>query len=387
MDETGFRMSRQLTVLQILPALESGGVERGTLEVAGELVRRGYRSIVVSGGGRLVEELERQGSEHITMPVGKKSIRTLGQIRRLRGVLRERHVDIVHVRSRVPGWLTMLTLRGMRPGERPHVVTTCHGLYSVNRYSAVMTRGERVIVISDTVRDHVLTNFPATDPSKIRLVYRGVDPDLYHMGYQPNEDWKAQFFGEFPQLAGRRMLTLPGRLTRVKGHANFIELMDRLRHEVPDVIGLVVGGEDPKRQRYAQEIYDDVRRRGLDNLVFAGHRSDLRDILAVSDLAFSVSTSPPEAFGRTTLEALAIGTPVVGFDGSGTGEILAELFPAGSVPHGDMDALTSRTLELLSDCPAVRPNETFTLQRMLGQTLDVYTEVVGPAAGKVRRAA
>ena len=132
---------RALTVVQVLPALEGGGVERGTLEVARELVRHGHGSLVISAGGRMVAELEREGSEHITWTIGAKSLLTLRYVSKLRDLLVERRVDILHARSRLPAWIAWLAWRGMDPATRPHFVTTVHGLYSVNRYSAVMRRG------------------------------------------------------------------------------------------------------------------------------------------------------------------------------------------------------------------------------------------------------
>src|SRR5574340_1156848 len=133
--------ARKLTVLQLLPALESGGVERGTLEVADALVQRGHRALVMSGGGRLVAPLTKLGAEHYTWPIGVKSPRTLLLVGKLRRFLIEQRVDIVHARSRVPAWIACLAWRGMDLATRPRFVTTVHGMYGVNRYSRVMTRG------------------------------------------------------------------------------------------------------------------------------------------------------------------------------------------------------------------------------------------------------
>lgn len=369
--------SQRLTVVQVVPELNSGGVERGTLEVSGALVARGHRSVVVSGGGQLVAPLTAAGGEHVTLPVGRKSPGTLRWTWALRDILRSHSADIVHARSRVPAWLCRAALATLPRRQRPRLVTTCHGLYSVNRYSSVMVSGERVIAISRTVQRYIEQNYPRVDRSRLRLVYRGVAPEEFPRGYRPSSDWLSQWLRDFPQTVGRPLVTLPGRLTRYKGHHTFIELMDRLQKLAPDAMGLIVGGDDPRRQEYAASVRRAVADRRLANVVFTGHRSDIRDIFAISSLVLSVSSQPPEAFGRTTLEALALGTPVVGFDDSGVGEILAELFPDGAVPHGDVDELTSRTVALLRSAPAVRPNDTFVLQRMLDQTLDVYGELVG----------
>ncbi|MEO6698002.1 MAG: glycosyltransferase, partial [Paraperlucidibaca sp.] len=135
-----------MRVLQMLPALDSGGVERGTLEIGRALVEAGHESYVMSAGGRLVAQLEREGSQHITRPIHRKSFASLLQILPLRRLLRELKPDIVHARSRIPAWIAWLALRGMDPATRPRFVTTVHGLNSVSPYSAIMTKGDAVIV-------------------------------------------------------------------------------------------------------------------------------------------------------------------------------------------------------------------------------------------------
>ena len=364
------------TVLQVLPELESGGVERGTCELAAELVRRGHRSLVLSGGGRLVQQVEDQGTKHITWPVGRKSPGTLRFVSRLRGLLSDEQVDLLHVRSRVPAWIAWLAWRGMSPQTRPRLVTTCHGLYSVNAYSAVMTKGERVIAISQTVRDYLHENYPRLDPGRIRLVYRGVDPEDFPFGFTPSDAWTKRWHEEWPELAGRKIVTLPGRLTRYKGHMGFIELMRRLKQQRPDAIGLIVGGVDPRRTGYYDALVRRIQECRLDNIIFTGARSDIREIYAASDLVVSMSIEPPEAFGRTTLEALSLGVPVVGYDQSGVGEILRELFPLGAVPFGDLDQMTANVVKMLDRSPTIQPNGTFTLQQMFDRTIGVYDELM-----------
>ncbi|MGD4883875.1 glycosyltransferase, partial [Xanthomonas citri pv. citri] len=140
----------RLTVVQLLPALQSGGVERSTLEIAAALVRAGHRAVVVSAGGRLVQPLLDAGGEHLTLEIGRKSLLTLRHVAGLRRLFAELGADIVHARSRLPAWLGWYALRGMPEAARPRLVTTVHGLNSPSRYSAVMTYGERVICVSKT---------------------------------------------------------------------------------------------------------------------------------------------------------------------------------------------------------------------------------------------
>ena len=369
---------KALKVLQLLPALDSGGVERGTLEIARALVAAGHESVVLSKGGRLVEQLQREGSRHIARDLGRKSPATFLQYRALRRLFEAERFDIVHARSRLPAWVAWLVWRGMPANARPHFVTMVHGMHSVSRYSAIMCAGERVIAVSDTVRDYIRTNYPPSRwphlaDERITVIPRGIDPAEFPRDYRPSEEWLERFRAEFPQIGQRKVLTLPGRLTRLKGHHDFITILGKLVAEGLDVVGLIVGGEDPKRPGYAKEIRERVQAEGLDQrIVFAGHRSDMREIYAVSDCVLSLS-STPESFGRTVLEPLAMGRPVVGYAHGGVAEILAELFPHGAVAKGDIGAATLRAEAVLKGkTPAVLPNTRFLLERMQSSTLSLY---------------
>lgn len=368
-------MVRKLTVLQMLPALEGGGVERGTLEVGKALVDAGHRSLVMSAGGRMVAELEAAGSEHFAWPVDRKSLWTLRLVRPLRRFLAEQRVDILHVRSRVPAWVAWLAWRRMGPGTRPRFVTTVHGLYSVNAYSRIMTRGERVIAVSETVREYVLGNYPGTDAGIIRVIPRGVDPATFPYGFQPAPEWLAQWRREYPQLASKRILTLPGRLTRLKGHHDFIALVGRLKREGLPVHGLVVGGTDPRRAGYVRELKARIAEEGLEqDFSFLGHRADVREIMAVSDIVLSLSTRP-ESFGRTVVEALSLGRPVLGYAHGGVGEVLATAYPMGAVPLGDQAGLAQHARNILTCAPQVPESHPYHLSTMLAATLDLYREL------------
>ena len=151
-----------MKVLQILPELNAGGVERVVLVISDHLVATGHQSVVVSNGGRLVAALEKSGAQHLALPVHRKSLGSLFQVRPLRRILDQERPDILHIHSRVPGWIAWLAGRKMNPQTRPRLVSTVHGFYSVNAYSAIMTRGERVIAVSECIRDYVAQNFPKT---------------------------------------------------------------------------------------------------------------------------------------------------------------------------------------------------------------------------------
>ena len=363
-----------LTVLQTLPALETGGVERGTLDVAAELARRGHRSLVMSAGGSLTAELTAGGSRHYTWPVGKKSPFTLLLAFRLRRFLLEEKVDILHARSRLPAWVCYLAWKNMPAASRPVFITTVHGPYRVGHYSAVMTRGQKVIAISKYIHDYIIANYPRIDPGKISIIHRGVDPDRFPEGYRPPATWLARWRADQPQLQGKTLVTLPGRITRWKGHLDFIDIIGRLKQAGTHVHGLVAGGAEPRRERFLKDLTRTVNRHGLGNdISFLGQRNDLRELLSISDVVLSLANIP-EAFGRTALEALSLGRPVVAYAHGGAREVLEELQPDGLVEPGNRAAIAEKVQDFLNARPTIAPNRSFTLERMLEQTLALYEQ-------------
>ncbi len=361
----------RLTVIQTLPALNTGGVERGTVEVAAELVRRGHRSIVVSAGGELLDELKACGSEHIALPIGKKSLTTLKYISQLRKICRTNTADILHARSRLPAWISYLAWKGMSPAARPRFVTSVHGPYSVNYYSKIMTSGERVIAVSGFIRSYIEENYPDIDRQRITVIPRGVSQSGYPYGYRPDASWTQQWNAQYPGLQDKILITLPGRLTRWKGQEDFLRIFSDLPDNIP-LHGLIVGGPHPRKQPYLDELKTMARELGLEQrITFAGHRTDLKQIMSISTIVMSLS-GEPEAFGRTVLEALCLGTPVIAYAHGGAREILEQIFPEGMVSCHDIRAVTERILQFLQQRPVVPDQNPFTLQAMLDSTMNLY---------------
>ncbi len=361
-----------MKVIQILPELNAGGVEGHVLELAGFLASQGHESIVISNGGNMMERLEQRGVRHVKMPVHRKSLRSLSQVCKVRKFFRAEKPDVVHAHSRVPAWIAHLALRGIPAGKRPKFVTTVHGFYSVNAYSAIMTKGDRVIAVSESVRAYVRSNYPKSDPRRIEVIPHGIDPTTYHPEFKPSADWLAQWQSDNPELANKQLLLLPGRITRLKGHSDFFQLIRKLKQAGHPVCGLIAGNTHPKKIAYLDELLQQANDLGITNdIVFLGHRSDLRELMAVSHIVMALSQQP-ESFGLTVLEALALGRPVVGYDCGGVGELLSALYPAGKVPPGDKVGLLSATSQVLQTPTFPVPNNPFTLEKSLASTIDIY---------------
>ncbi|MET0288551.1 MAG: glycosyltransferase [Pseudoxanthomonas sp.] len=367
---------RPLTVVQLLPALESGGVERSTLEIAQALVEAGHTAIVVSAGGRLVSPLERSGARHITLDIGRKSPATLLRIGALARLLHEVGADIVHARSRLPAWIGRLALARLPAATRPRWVTTVHGLNSPGRYSAVMASGERVICVSNTVRAFVATHYPKVPQARLRVIPRGLDPMAFPHRPWPDAAIRHQVVARDPALAGNGpLLLLPGRGTRLKGHADAIALLADLRGQGVDARLWMPGIVQAGREDYLSELQHQAQALGVAGaMVCTQPTSAIADAYAASDLVLQLSRKP-ESFGRTVIEALSCGRHVVGWAHGGVGELLAELQPDGAVPAFDRAALLAATRRLLAAPPLLPGTMPYTLQAMQDATLSLYQEL------------
>lgn len=370
-------------VLQVLPMLETGGVERGTIEVAEALVRAGFRAFVASAGGRLVPELTHLGAEHIALPLASKDPWVMWRnAARLAALIRERQVAIVHARSRAPAWSARLAAR--RTGAR--WVTTYHGTYTEGfalkrRYNAVMASGERVIAISAFIAEHLMARH-GTDPARVRIIPRGVDPRRFDPAIVSGERIvKLARAWRIPDDAP--VVLLPGRLTRWKGQEVLIEALARMRRT--DAVA-VLAGDDQGRRGYRAGIEALAERLGLGRRVrIVGDCADMPAALMLADVAVSASIEP-EAFGRVVVEAQAMGRPVVATAHGGALETVSPGETGWLVPPGEPAALAAALDHALSLDDAARAAlgaqareavlARYTTGRMCAATLDVYRELL-----------
>ncbi len=361
------------TILQILPELDCGGVERGTLEVAAELVRRNHRSIVVSGPGQMVPQLISEGSEHIELPVGKKSIFTaIKLIPQLRQIFKEQQVDVVHARSRLPAWLAYLAWKKLDSNTRPKFITTVHGPYTVNRYSKIMVSGERIIAISQYIKNYILKNYPDVDENKIQIVHRGISKELFPYGFKPSNDWLHNWNEKYPGLSNKFIITLPGRITRWKGHNDFIDIITKAINDGLNVHGLIAGGTDPGKDSFLKELKSLINVKNMnEHFTFLGQRNDMREIMSISNIVLSLAKTP-EAFGRTALEALSLGVPVIAYDHGGAAEVLGEMFPEGRAEPLNTNHVNVIINKFYNSMPKVKNETAFTLDTMLDKTISIY---------------
>lgn len=362
-----------MKVLQIIPELNSGGVEVCTLQVAQHLVKKGHKSLVISNGGKQVATLEAVGSRHITMPVHRKNPLTLLQVRKLRALIRREKPDIIHSRSRVPDWIAYLVWRKLPPQDRPRFITSVHGLHSVNRYSKIVASGEAVICVSQTAHDYVTRSYPDIPREKLHVIYDGIDLEKWRSDFKPSAGWLKKWQQEFPTAIGKKVLVLPGRLTRLKGHADFLHALAQLPS---DTVGVLAGHCAPEHYPYRESLMNLAAELGIsDRVLYVGARGDLQEIYSISSIVYSLSQKP-ESFGLTTVEALASGRPVIGYDHGGVSETMGKIFPEGLVPVGDIDAVVRTSRGILTSNARPSNEIPFSLENTLSQTLALYESLI-----------
>ena len=373
---------RRPVILQVLPSLRGGGAERGAVDVAAAVVAAGGIALVASAGGPMVRELDRVDAQHIELPLDSKNPFVIrANARRLVKLIRQHRVDIIHARSRAPAWSAMLAAR--RTGCR--FVTTFHGAYKIGgrlkqRYNAVMTKGDRVIAVSDFIADHIRANY-AIDPERLRVIHRGVDLRLFdpervtaHRVVQLAQKWRL--------ADGVPVVMLPGRLTRLKGHRVLIEALARIRDR--ELICVMVGSGHG-RSAYRRELEGLIGNLGT-RVHFAEVCGDMPAAYMLADVVISASISP-ESFGRTIAEAQAMGCPVIASDHGGAHEQLADAPMAWLVPPGDPVALADAivaALDLsngeraeLARAAIANVRGRFSNGVMCAKTLGVYWELLG----------
>lgn len=364
-------------IVQILPALNEGGVERGTVELNREFVRRGHRSTVISAGGKLAEKIAACGGEHIPLEMKSKNpLTAVSRAAKLRDLLNELQPSIVHYRSRVPGWLFILANRTLKLP----FVSTVHGFNSVSLYSRVMTFGGRVICPGSGVVEYIRKNYKVPD-KKIRLIPRGIDPDLFD-----HHKLDMNFIAEFEERYGLRdafVVLAVGRVTQLKGYDVLIRAVAKAKEKLLNIKCVIVGGVDSSRAGYAESLRKLIRELGVeDQVAFAGGQTRIAEIYACADVLTSSNESKPEAFGRTMAEALAMDCPVIASRFGGALDIVRDGQNGFLYAPGDSDKLAELLLKIpVTKFICLREDALarFGLDQMVDKTLAVYEEVLADA--------
>lgn len=358
-----------MNILQILPELNVGGVETGTVDLSRYLIEQGHRSVVVSNGGALVEELERKGGIHYTLPVHRKNLWTMFRmIEKVRRIIISEKIDIVHARSRVPAWIAFFACRG----TQAEFITTAHGFYKSYTFSQIMGWAKFVIVPCDSIGRYMIDAYKVPSQN-IRCIPRSIDLERFPLAA--------------PGDKGNRFFTVSmvGRITPLKGHAFFLKAISIVARQMPYIRVRIIGDAPANKTHYRRELEILTRQLGLDPYVeFMGTRRDVPDLLKSSDVVV-MATVTEESFGRVLIEAQAMGTPVVATRISGIMDIIDHEETGLLVMPRDPDGMAKAILRLYRDRELgyrlVRKAQEkilshYTLEHMASRTLKVYQELL-----------
>ncbi|MFC1668046.1 lipopolysaccharide heptosyltransferase II [Chlamydiota bacterium] len=359
-----------MNVLQIVPELNVGGVETGTLDLASELIKRGHNAFVISHGGELVKELTHVGACHITMPVHKKNLFTILKLSFfVRKIIREKHIDIVHARSRVPAWIAFFAIKN----TSAHFITTCHGYYSRHFGSRIMGKGERVIAVSRIIQDHMIEDF-AVPVSRIRIIPRGIDIRKFSSALEQKIHDKKEFH-----------IGIIGRLTPIKGHVYFLQAINEAIKTVPNLRAFVIGDAHEKRRHYREELLELTHSLRIeDYVVFTGVCNNIFSVLPQLD-CLCMTSIVPEAFGRVIVEAFAAKIPVISTRIGGAIDIIEDKKTGLLVEPRNVQALVRGIIEIIKNPHKTQImveeafsvlQERYSLEHMVSQTVTVYNEVM-----------
>jgi glycosyltransferase involved in cell wall biosynthesis len=371
-------------ILQILPELGSGGVERGTLEIADAIVQAGGKSLVISAGGRLVPVLEKVGATHITLPVASKNPFTIkNNARKIANIIKEQQVHLVHARSRAPAWSAYLAAKA----THIPLVTTFHGTYGLSglgkkKYNSVMVQGEVVIAVSRHIKDHILQHYEV-DSKKIKVIPRGVDiaamsPERINSNYMADlvQDWHLDD-------VNAPIIFFPGRVTRWKGQHVVLHALNKLKHR--NFVCLFAGTTD-KHPNYVRELYQLIDQYRLEkNVRFVSSTQHMAEAYYISDFVVSPSIEP-EAFGRVIVEAGAMERIIITTNHGGAKETVKDGRTGFLVAPHDVDSL-SQAMDYVLHMPEHKKQhmqhnarthvgEHFSITNMQNATLDVYEKVL-----------
>ncbi|PNK61382.1 glycosyltransferase family 4 protein [Psychrobacter sp. FDAARGOS_221] len=366
-----------MKVMRLLSSLKHDESERGIFHLGRALVKRDHTSIIISSADTehdLVKRLQRDGNIYHQLSLEKKSWLSLRQILPLRRLIEKYQPDIIHVHSRTPAWILHWALRGATLKQKPKLVSTMYGFYQVNNYSRALLNVDRLITVSDSVRDYLMSHLKdlKSPPKSIIRIYRGVDTRSFPYRYNPSVYWLRRTFAEYPELEHKKWLLFPTVIGQEYGQEWLIDIVGNLCEQFPNLHIIIMDEasrsdvihEEFKQRIYALELED--------RFTFIGSKhNDMREWLAAANVVLGLANQP-ESIGINVLQAIHLGTPVVGWNKAAFREILKPLYPQGLVKEYNARALCKVIRNQLENVMRPSITDLFTMQQMIEETMDVY---------------
>jgi len=381
--------SKPLTVLQIIPRLISGGAERSAVDVGKALIKNGHNAIIISQGGRLTQEAEKEGITCITLPVSSKSPWVIYRnIAKIINIINQYQVDIVHARSRAPAWSAYYAAK--KTGVK--FVTTYHGLYGETNflkkyYNSVMIKGDAIISVSNFITTALKNRYAELKAvDKITTIYRGINLDHYAPEYVTRQRIE-QLIKKWELTDDmRQVILLPGRITRIKGHLLLIDAIEKIIQKRNDFICICPGDVQAGKEDYAHEIQKRLQKKGLQHYMrLPGACLDMAAAYAVSNIVVAPSTKP-ESFGRIPIEAQVMGKPIICPDHGGFKETVINNQTGILFEPNNADDFANALEQVLSTTDTQRNlsisdarkkiTELYSVNRMCQLTINLYEKLI-----------
>ena len=367
-----------MIVMRLLSSLKHDESERGIFHLGRALVKNGHTSIIVSSANEdneLVKRLERDGNLYHQLHMNKKSWRSLLQVVPLRHLIEKYNPDIIHVHSRTPAWILHLALKRAKVKRRPKLVSTMYGFYPINKYSQALLDVDTIITVSDSVTNYLIKGIRREElgPRHIKRIYRGVDTRRYPYRHNPSVYWLRRTFAEYPELEHKKWLVFPTVIGNEYGQEWLIDILGNLQEQFPN-IHVIIMDED---YREGDVAHEDFRQRsntlGLsERITYVGSkRNDMREWLSAANIVMALANQP-ESIGINALQAIHLGTPVIGWDQAAFSEILQPLYPQGLVKKYNAKALCKVVRSQLESVTRPEMTNKFTMRKMIEATLEVY---------------
>ena len=370
-----------MIVMRLLSSLKHDESERGIFHLGRTLIKKGHTSIIISSAdtdNELVKRLEREGNLYHQLYMNKKSWTSLLQIIPLRHLIEKYNPDVVHVHSRTPAWILHFALRRARVKRLPKIVSTMYGFYPINKYSQALLDVDTVITVSDSVTNYLKKGLRREEMSTkvIKRIYRGVDIRRYPYRHNPSVYWLRRTFAEYPELEHKKWLVFPTVIGNEYGQEWLIDILGNLQEQFPTIHAIIMD-ED---YREGDVAHEDFRQRanalGLgERITYVGSkRNDMREWLSAANIVMALANQP-ESIGINALQAIHLGTPVVGWDQAAFSEILQPLYPQGLVKKYNAHALCKAVRNQLEGVTRPEMTDLFTMREMIEETIKVYQKL------------
>ncbi|MBE0441452.1 MAG: glycosyltransferase [Psychrobacter sp.] len=374
-----------MKVMRLLSSLKHDESERGIFHLGRSLVKNGHTSIIISSADEdndLVKRLKRDGNNYHQLQMTKKSWLSLLQVASLRHLIEKYEPDIIHTHSRTPAWILHLALRRVRVKRLPKLVSTMYGFYPINKYSQALLNVDTLITVSDSVTNYLKNRLRREDfaPKVIKRIYRGIDTRRYPYRHNPSVYWLRHTFAEYPELEHKKWLVFPTIIGNQYGQEWLIDILGNLQEQFPN-IHVIIMDDDYKDGDVAHE---DFRQRtntlGLaERITYVGcKRNDMREWLSAANIVMALANEP-ESIGINALQAIHLGTPVIGWDQAAFSEILQPLYPQGLVKKYNANALCKAVRNQLESVTRPEMTNQFTMREMIVKTLAVYQDLYDTA--------